>query len=151
MVAGAKPLTDWKASKDSGRGVSTSYYAETSEREYEFDGEPAELKSVLKGGQYIVAPPGAKQTGFGAEKIDAETYLKLCDIDVWFPTKVLFVPSWEKLRTTVVARKMKLDEEEFVRFSLRKFQELMKQAPSDLVDAIKGSERDLSETLRSSG
>lgn len=151
LVAGAKPLTDWKKSMDSGRGISTAYYAETLERQYDFDGELTELKSILKGAQYIAAPAGTKATDFGAEEIGGERYLKLCDIDVWFPTRVLFVPSWEKLRTTVVAKKMKLDEGRFVRISLGKYQELMKEASSDLVDAIRRSESDLLGILRSTG
>ena len=150
LIAGAKPLGDWKASKDSGRGVSTSYYAESLEREYEFDGQLAELKLFLKGGQYVDAPPKTKPTHFGAEMIGEKIYLKLCDIDLWFPTKTLFISSWEKLRTTVVAKQMKLDEDGVLRKSLAKYRDLMKKAPSDLADAVKRSEADLIVLLRPS-
>ncbi len=150
LIAGAKPVSGWKASKDSGRGISTSYYAESLEREYEFDGQLAELKLFLKGAQYVDAPPKMKSTQFGAERIGDKTYLKLCDIDLWFPTKALFISSWEKLRTTVVAKQMRLDEDGVLRRSLAKYRDLMKKAPSELADAVKRSEADLIDMLRPS-
>ncbi len=150
LIAGAKPVGDWKASKDSSRGVSTSYYAESLEREYEFDGQLAELKLFLKGGQYIDAPSEIKPTDFGAERIGEKTYLKLCDIDLWFPTKALFISSWEKLRTTVVAKQMQLDEDGFLRKSLAKYAGLMRDAPSELANAVRRAEADLIAELRTS-
>ena len=147
LIAGAKPVGDWKPSKDSGRGISTSYYAESLEREYEFDGQLAVLKLFLKGAQYVDAPPRTKTSQFGAEKIGDRTYMKLCDIDVWFPTKTLFISSWEKLRTTVVAKQMKVDEDNVLRQSITRYKELMKKAPSDLADGVKRSEADLIEFI----
>jgi len=146
---GAKPAGAWKKGMDSGRGISTAYYAESLEREYEYDGDLYDLKALLKGAQFVRATPDIKIDEFSGLEMGGARYFKLCDIDLWVPTKLLFIPSWEKLRSTVAAKKMRVDEEEFARGGLKKFEDVMKKAPAEIKKAVKAAEDELLSLHRS--
>ena len=135
-----KPIDDWKASSDAGKGIIMLYYAETFEREYTSAIPPEDLKLLLKGTEYAVLPTELETNTQKDLEMDGVKYVKLCDADVWSRVGKLLMTAWDKVSSRSLARKLGVTEEDLQKMAIERFKQVLNRAPPERLEEIRNME-----------
>jgi len=127
---GAKPLGPWRRGMDAGTALTSAYYAETLEREYEWDGTPEDLKELMMGAEYVRLPSNPGDSPF-VLKLGDDAYVKVCDVDVYYYRKG-FLGGWFKVHSRALARQRRLAREELLKGCIRRLEDLTQGLREDL-------------------
>jgi hypothetical protein len=135
-----KPIGDWRASSDAGKGVIMLYYAETFEREYASPIAPEDLKLLLKGTEYAVLPTELQRKIQEDLQLDGVKYVKLCDADVWFRVGKLLMATWDKVTSRSLAKKLGIRDQDLRKMAIEKLKDLLNRAPPKRLEEIRNME-----------
>jgi hypothetical protein len=127
---GARPLGPWRGGMDAATALTSAYYAETLEREYEFEGPVEQLKELAMGAEYVRIPSDrSPRSPFILNDGDSR-YLKVCDIDVYYFKKG-FLGGWFKVHSRSLAKQRGLSREELLRQCVRRLEQLLSSLPEE--------------------
>lgn len=119
-----QPKGEWKIGADM-ETLTMARYAKTLEREYESSLNPEELKMLLKGAEYALIPKNLHGRMRHDLVLDDSPYLKLCDLDVWVPTKRL--AAWDKISSKIIQKLTGIEDERLAPYAIQKLDERLSQ------------------------
>lgn len=138
---GLKPLGEWKKSIDYDTGPLSGSVGETREKVFEADIDLEKLKMFLKGAEYIpLTEEEAKILEDEVEYIGGKPYIKACDLDLWYETKILFMKIWDKYPTARLEVKLKVKGDQLKEYCIKLFRNSI---PENTLVKLKEAEKEI--------